>query len=203
MSNSTGRRAGPVKSSGTSAAIEAAVFAELAERGVGGLSMDAVAQRAAVGKAAIYRRWPSKREMVLDLVTGVATQAELFPDTGSFEGDLRAFLRATRDHLRHPLIARIVPDLLAEGARDSGFADALHGRVGVPRRALAREMFTRAMQRRELPEDLDLELAVDLIAAPLYWRLAVTRESFADADFERLVGMTLAALRAPGSGAPS
>lgn len=192
------RRAGPVLSDVTSQAIADAVFHELAAAGYGRLTIDAVARRASVGKAAIYRRWSSKQEMVLAVVEAVGIEAVTRADTGSLRGDLRAAFEQFVEHMRHPLVARIVPDLLAETARDTAFGAAMHERVGVVRRDRGLALVRRAVLRGELPEHVDEALAADLIAAPLYWRLAVTREPFAAPDLHRLVEVTIAALRAAG-----
>lgn len=187
---------GPVLNDATTRAIAGAVFDELAASGYGRLSVDAVARRAGVGKAAIYRRWPSKEEMVLAHVTELATRPDLFPDTGTITGDLRSFMQIATRYLRHPLVARIVPDLLAEAARDSAFGTAMHEQVGIVRRERGADMVRRAIARDELPAAINLPLAADLVAAPVYWRLAVTREPFDEQDLEQLVNVTLAALRA-------
>src|ERR1700758_1253837 len=71
-------------------AIIAAFFTELADSGYQRLTMDRVAARAGVGKAALYRRWSSKQQMLIDLVDQLATAAVLPPDTGSLRGDLIA-----------------------------------------------------------------------------------------------------------------
>ena len=196
MTQPLARRSGPYASAGTSRAIRDAVFEELAEHGYAGLSIDAVARRAAVGKAAIYRRWPSKRHMVLALVADVATAADLFPDTGSLEGDVRALLTTAVEQLRHPLVARIVPDLLAEAARDSSFGAAMYQATGAVRRQRAIDLLRRAGARGELSGEIDEVLAPDLLAAPLYWRMTVTRQPFDERDLERLLRATLAALHA-------
>lgn len=67
-------------------AIEAAAVDELAENGYGRFSMGAVARRAAVGKAAIYRRWATKDEMLADLLATKAVQVTVSPSTGSLAG---------------------------------------------------------------------------------------------------------------------
>lgn len=56
----------------------------------------------------------------------------------------------------------------------------MHGQIGIVRRERGAAMVRRAIERGELPQDVDLALAADLIAAPVYWRLAVTREAFGD-----------------------
>ncbi|MET7397157.1 TetR-like C-terminal domain-containing protein [Dactylosporangium sp. NPDC005572] len=170
----------------TQALIEG-FFEELAEVGYGKLSLEAVARRAGAGKAAIYRRWSSKREMTVALASQVAVSTIGAPDTGTLRGDLTAFLDEALSALRHPLAFRIIPDLLAEAARDEALADALKTAVRAPRRENAARMLRRAVERGELPADVDIELALDFLVAPLYWRLFVTQLP-ASADYlERLV----------------
>lgn len=106
-------------------AIQAAVFAELAEHGYGRMSIEAVARRAGVGKTAIYRRWNSKLQMVIDVVSTAAVKVMPVPDTGSLRGDIRELLDAGAQAMRHPLASQIVPDLLAEAARNPDIADTL------------------------------------------------------------------------------
>src|ERR1700739_4498833 len=177
-------------------AIREAVFAELAETGYARMSMDAVARRARAGKAAIYRRWSSQPAMVLAMVSQVAANPPDFPDTGSLRGDILGLLELSSSAFRSPTISRIVPDLLAEGSRDPEFGDAMFRAVGQPRRELGREMVVRAIERGELAEDVDMEIALDLIPSPLYWRLAVTRGEVSDAYLERLTTVIVAGIRA-------
>src|SRR5882757_4143114 len=76
-------------------AIRAAVFAELASVGYGRMSIESIARRAGVGKAAVYRRWPSKLPIVLDVVSALAVHSLPAPDTGTLLGDVKALLGAT------------------------------------------------------------------------------------------------------------
>ena len=100
-------------------AITNAFFEELDSAGYVKLSVDAIARRAGVGKAAIYRRWPSKQAMTVALVSGVAVTSISTPDTGSLRGDIRRFLADAHTALQHPLARTIVPDLLAEATRNT------------------------------------------------------------------------------------
>ncbi|RNG18228.1 TetR/AcrR family transcriptional regulator [Streptomyces botrytidirepellens] len=154
-------------------AIRAAVLDELAEQGYGRLSMEAVAKRAGVGKSALYRRWPSKQQMVIDVASELSVAMVDLPDSGSLRGDVLAALRAVADWLTHPRFSRIIPDLIVEARRDEALAEALAVGIGAPRRARAVVLLDRAVERGELPPDTDRELALDLLAAPVYWRIAV------------------------------
>lgn len=178
------------------AAITRAVFRELALTGYAALSMEAVAKRAGVGKAAIYRRWPSKLPMVVDLLSKIGAPMAETPDTGSLEGDLRAFLARTARLLRRPLVKRILPDLHAEMARTPELAVAVQSGIQAERRDWGRFLLRRAVARSELRPELDQDLALDLFAAPLYWRLIVTGLPTAPNYTDKLVAMTMAGLRA-------
>jgi AcrR family transcriptional regulator len=177
-------------------AIRDAVFDELAGSGYGRLSMEAVARRAGVGKTAIYRRWSSKREMVVDLASRAAVSAVGLPDTGSLLGDVREFVRAATEVLSHPLAGVIIPDLLAEVARDPALGEAFAASVREPRRERAAIILERAVRRGELDAGLDVDLALDFLGGPLYWRLAVTRSPVPDGYYDRLAAMAVAAIRA-------
>jgi AcrR family transcriptional regulator len=181
---------------GVTRAIAAATFAELAEAGYGRLSIEAVARRAGVGKTAIYRRWPSKHAMVFDLIGRAAVHVADAPDTGTLRGDVLAFLTGADQALRHPLLSRIVPDLLAEASRDPRTAEILERRVGEVRRQRVAQILHRAIERGELPDDTDIDLGLNFLAGPVYLRVAINR---AEPDPERLNRMTdkiIAALRA-------
>jgi AcrR family transcriptional regulator len=177
-------------------AITTAFFEELAAVGYGRLSIDAVARRAGVGKAAIYRRWPGKQAMVVALVSAVAIASIDIPDTGTLHGDLRQFLINACAALSHPLACTIVPDLLAEATRNIDLADALLAAIRAPRRAKAAQLLQRAIDRGELSKHADLELGLDFMAGPLYWRLVVVRTPTDDDYFDRLTDKIIGALKA-------
>ncbi len=178
-------------------AITAAAFGELAEAGYARMSMEAVARRAGVGKAALYRRWDSKDAMLTDLVArAVREHALIHADTGTLRGDVDAYLRATFRELSNPLVSRIAPDFLAESPRNPPLAAALRKVIATPRREVADAMLSRAIDRGELPADLDHDLALDLLAAPLGFRLLITQGVTDDDYLRRLTDVTVAALKA-------
>lgn len=177
--------------------IRQATFEELAEAGYARMSMEAVTRRAGVGKAALYRRWPSKEAMVVGLVSEAA--GEHLPsttDSGSLHGDVERFIRETMRALRHPLVGRIIPDLLAESARNSTLHQALHQAVLAPRRTAVAMLLRRATERGELPPDIDTSLAIDLFGAPLYFRMLAAGGPTDDAYVARLTNAIVAAISA-------
>ncbi|WP_218920607.1 TetR/AcrR family transcriptional regulator [Lentzea guizhouensis] len=176
------------------AAISEAVLDELASSGYGRLSMEAVAKRAGVGKSALYRRWPSKQDMVIAVLAELSVPAAEVPQTGSLRADLRAMLQAVHDWLTHHRIAAILPDLIAEGGRNSALSDAIAIGVGQPRRDIASVTLTRAVERGELPADLNVDVALDVLAGPIYWRLVVRRAPVDEAYLDELTEFLLRSL---------
>jgi AcrR family transcriptional regulator len=178
-------------------AITEAAFAELAEAGYGRMSMEAVARRAGVGKAALYRRWPSKQAMVTELIRDKVSGAlPPVPATGALHTDLRELLATYRGQLANPLLARIGTGLLAEANRDGALAELIYAEVSAPRRAAARAILEGAIDRGDLPARLDLELAADLLIAPLGFRMLIMQGPSDDEYLETLTNATEAALKA-------
>ena len=177
---------GPVLLDDVTAAIESAFFEELAAVGYGRLSVDAVAKRAGVGKAAIYRRWKSKQDLAADLVTKVAVAAIDVPDTGTLRGDIRSYLENARAALTHRLARTIIPDLLAEVARDPDYGATMAPRIREPRRLRAAQLFERARGRGEIADDADIDVALDMIGGALYWRQSVMQVNADDNYLDRL-----------------
>ncbi|MDG4758952.1 TetR/AcrR family transcriptional regulator [Micromonospora sp. WMMD710] len=175
-------------------AIRRALMQELAAVGYGRLSIEAVARRAGVGKTAIYRRWNSKLDLVVEIVAAAAHGKLPALDTGTLRGDLALLFQAVAHALHHPLASQIIPDLLAEAARnpsiDATLREVLHAR----QQDIGGRLVSRAVQRGELPADTDPDAAIDLIVGPLYWRLAIARLPLTDSYLDRLVESVVAGL---------
>jgi AcrR family transcriptional regulator len=176
------------------ASITEAVLAELAEVGYARLSMEAVARRAGVGKSALYRRWPGKEAMATAAIGELGVPAAPQPDTGSLRGDIRVIVESMVAWLSHPQISRILPDLLAEAAREPAVAAAFRDNLSTPRRDAVQVVLDRAAARGEL--GVSAELALDLLGAPVYWRMTVRQ---ADHGPDYLDELTEALVRAIGT----
>ncbi|MBB5866906.1 AcrR family transcriptional regulator [Allocatelliglobosispora scoriae] len=183
---------------GITSALQQAVIEELASVGYGRLSIEAVARRAGVGKTAVYRRWSSKSAMVLEIVAEVAAQRLPLPDTGTLRGDIEALTAILMLALRHPLFSTVVPDLLAEAARNPELAQTLQEALRANQQEIGRLLIGRAVQRGDLAADTDPVLAADLIIGPVYWHLAVTRTPHTPDFPQRIAAMVEAALRSTG-----
>jgi AcrR family transcriptional regulator len=152
-------------------AITTAAIDALAEYGYARLSMESVAKRAGVGKSALYRRWPSKLDMVTAVLAQLSVPATAPPDTGTLRGDLRALLGAVADWFTDPTMRAILPSLIAEYDRNPALAQATATHIGEPRRTWAGQALDRAVRRDEITEE-QADLLLDLLAAPTYWRVA-------------------------------
>lgn len=175
--------------------LTAAVLEELAEVGYARTSMESVARRAGSGKSALYRRWPSKREMVLAAVAELSVPAAPTPDTGSLRTDLLALVQQVVGWLTDDRVSRILPDLTAEAARTPELADAVAASIGRPRREHGAVVLRRAVERGELDPGVDEELALDLLAALVHWRLVVRRAGIDERYVEQVVDVLERALR--------
>lgn len=180
--------------SGLTDALLRALFQEWAERGYAALSLEAVAKRAGAGKAALYRRWPSKAALARDALDQVGLDLTAVTDQGSLQGDIRAILGALRLVLRHPLARRIIPDLHAEIARSAEVA-AMMRPFQDARRTRGEDLIRRAIARGELSPGVDMQLANDLLAAPVYWRLIVVPGRADSPYLDRLATAIEAGLR--------
>ncbi|SEL70440.1 TetR/AcrR family transcriptional regulator [Nonomuraea pusilla] len=134
------------------AAIYEATLQELAETGYAGLTMERVAERARASKASLYRRWPSRVELVMDAVYHALPDPDSPPDTGSLRGDLLAMLGRTAGTLAGPA-GEALRGLLSEALGDESRAAAFRAHSQGAGRRLMREIVRRAVARGEVGEE--------------------------------------------------
>jgi AcrR family transcriptional regulator len=130
-------------------AILKATIAEIEISGYAGLSMERVAERARASKASLYRRWPSKVELVMDAIYGLLPDPAEAADTGSLRGDLLALLRSAAEMLAGPG-GTAIRGLISDALRDPQLADRLRSYTRGRSVAAMNEIVRRATDRREL-----------------------------------------------------
>jgi AcrR family transcriptional regulator len=170
----------------THAAILAAVAALLGEGGYPAVSIEAVASRAGVGKQTIYRWWPGKAQLVLEHLIDLAAQMPA-PDTGDMVTDLRIFLRATCQAWIAGGTGAVVAALMAEAQVDSGFGRLFYEQLIGHRRAALRAVLQRGLGRGQLAPGRDLDLLLDLIYGPMWYRLLLGHAPLDDDFIEQLL----------------
>ena len=154
-------------------AISRATLELISERGASGLRIGDVAERAGVGRATIYRRHASKDALIRDVVGTLVSDIETV-DTGSIRLDLLELMRAAVRVYCDPLIAGAMPSIVARMHVDPEIADGVQRGMLATRRAALCEILERGVDRGELPDALDYELALDVLAGPLFYRLLIT-----------------------------
>ena len=154
-------------------AILEAALELIAEDGVRDLRMDDVAERARVGKATIYRRYRSKDELVTAAVGALVSEIAI-PDTGSTQGDLLGLMRGAVEVYSGSREAGVIRGLAEAVRRDPELARSVREGFLAPRRAALRAVLERGIERGDLREGLDFELALDVFAGPLFYRLLFT-----------------------------
>jgi AcrR family transcriptional regulator len=144
----------------------------IAERGIHAFRTEDVAARAGVGKGAIYRRYRSKDELVTAAVAALVREEIEVPDSGSTRGDLLVLMREAVELYRSPLPARLMPKLIGAMAEHPELARAVREGFLAGRRSALSEVLRRGVERGDLRADL--ELALDVLGGPLFYRLLVT-----------------------------
>jgi AcrR family transcriptional regulator len=155
-------------------AILEATLELIAERGIHAFRTDDVAARAGVGKGAIYRRYSSKDALVTAAVATLVNEEIVVPDTGSTEGDLSVLMHEAVELYRGSLPGRLMPNLVSAMAQRQDLAAAVRDGFLANRRAGLAEVLRRGIERGDLRSDLDLELALDVLGGPLFYRLLIT-----------------------------
>jgi AcrR family transcriptional regulator len=192
----TAPRPGRPRSATAHEAILQAAVALFIEQGFEGMSVEAVAARAGVGKATIYRRWLSKEDLVIDAVARVFAEPAR-PNTGNVRDDLVQVGRELQVLMSASPTGEVFPRMAAEVARRSPLGRLYGERVIGPRRTIFGEALRRGIERGELPASTDVELAIDHLVGVLLLRRLTGRLRRADPTLaERAVDMLLVGLRA-------
>ena len=160
--------AGRPRSGEAHQAILDATLELLVEVGFSALTVEGVATRAGVGKATIYRRWPSKLPLVIEAFRELPQLEEV--DTGNLVDDLKKMLRSYLQLFHSTPLGTVLPSLAGERAHEPQLSQLFDPVVKARSQPLVRAL-RRAVKRGELPADLDLELAADLIVGPIAVRL--------------------------------
>lgn len=192
----TSPRPGRPRSAKANEAILNAAVAMFIAQGFEGMSVEAVAARAGVGKATIYRRWLSKEELVIDAVARIFAEP-VTPNTGRVRDDLVESGRELQVLMSASATGEVFPRMAAEVAKYSPLGRLYSERVIRPRRAIFEEALRRGIERGELSKSIDPELAIDHLIGVLLLRRLTGRLKRSDAALvERAVDMLLVGLRA-------
>jgi AcrR family transcriptional regulator len=188
----------PSRSSRTRRAVLDATAALMAEGGLAAATIDAIRDRSGVSKTTIYKHWPNRLCVAVDaFAERLASDASL-PDTGTARGDFREQIRRISAFYASP-VGSVFAQLLANATQDPVASQWLQARFLDSRQRGTQELWDRALSRGEVQADIDPDLAMDLIFAPVMWRLVSGRRPLTDDDADAIVDSVLNGLRAaPG-----
>jgi AcrR family transcriptional regulator len=159
----TGTARGRPRDSRADEAILKATFRQLVDVGYGALSIESVAAEAGVAKTTIYRRYPSKKELVVASLVA-ATPFEPPPIDLPSRQAIKAFIRTAIHLLIDSGAFRILGSLLIEERREPGLLDVFRARILGPRRTLVEAMLKRGIERGEIRPDIDPLVVTEMIA---------------------------------------
>ena len=164
------KKRGRPRSRNTEKAILRAAGEIVLASGLAEMTIEGVAERAGVGKASIYRRWPSKGALAFDAVVDGILTTQPTPDTGSLERDLAHVAENWVKLANLQRGGRAVAHFIAEAQSDPDLAVAWRERFVNRIRKERRPIIERAIARGEIPAGSDAELIMDLLFGPLYHR---------------------------------
>jgi AcrR family transcriptional regulator len=177
-------------------AILAAAGELMLEGGLTAASMEAIAERAGVSKATIYKWWPSRGAVALDGFLAQAQHTMVVREGLSTREALRshlvALIRLFRDTPSGPLMRA----LASQAECDPEIARAIRERWLAPRRAVSHEIIRNGVATGEVRRDVDATVLIDMLYAPIYYRLIFGHEPLTDELADQLIDHALAGVRA-------
>ena len=191
------RPGGRPRSASADRRIRDAAVELLTERGIGGVSMEAVAARAGVAKTTIYRRWPTKEDMVVAVVSELKGPAVPAPG-GTVREQLLHLLLETGHQDRNSGWASLMGRLIMDSAEHPELVSEIWRQSIGPRRAYLAQVLAQGVHDGVIRAGVDLDLVVDMLVSPVVSRLRLNRERLTDPQIEQLLDIVLAGVR-PGA----
>jgi AcrR family transcriptional regulator len=170
----------------------------LVERGFAGVTIEGIAARAGVAKQTIYRWWTSKTAILFDAMLADAAEHFSPPDHGDLRSDLRDHLRQVATFLTATDAGAVCRALAGQAQHDPEVATRFQSEFVEPQRERDREPLLRAQRHGDLSQTEDIDLAVDQLVGPIYYRVLVTGQpvppQFTDALVDRYLAQDRGAL---------
>ncbi|MFF4500486.1 TetR/AcrR family transcriptional regulator [Streptomyces sp. NPDC001401] len=182
-------------------AILDAALEQLSTVGWNGLTMEGVAAGAQTGKAAVYRRWPSKEDLVADALQAGLPRIEEAPDLGSVREDLLALCRQAREAMfSRPGFAVRAVIHECDPIQAERFHGVIFDGIVEPTIKLLREVITRGIERNEVRPDAANSYVFDAIPAMMMYRSKMRGSEWIDRDLEEMIDQLMVPLLRPSCG---
>lgn len=165
------------------------------EGGLAAATMEAIAARAGVSKRTLYKYWPSRGAVALEGFMRNAASSWSLPDDASASEALTVLVVAAARLFTGTSAGPLMRSLIADAQAQDEIATAIREQWLRPRRAVAADLIRRGVAEGEFRADLDLEITLDLLFAPVYYRLLLGHEPMTDAFAAASVEHLLTGLR--------
>jgi AcrR family transcriptional regulator len=195
--NSVAGRGRPRSARAHQAILDAAL-AQLVSRGFADLRLEHVAAEAGVGKATIYRRWPSKEALALDLLMQLAAPHIAIDDAGDTRAELLAAVTNAMRALTDTPFGPLIRALLSQIALNPRLGDPFRATVVQGRRDEVARVIARGIARGDLRADVEVDVATELLVGPVYFRLMFGGE-LTEAFAAQVVDTVVRGFQAPSS----
>jgi AcrR family transcriptional regulator len=189
-SPASGTRPGRPRSEQARQAILEAAADLLIDDGFAAMTMEAVAARAGVSKVTIYKWWPSRGAVAVDAYFQRSAPTNVIEETGDLVRDLTTQLRRIIRAF-HGRPGKAMAELISAAQGDPNLADRLRSAWLQPRRDAAAALLQRAVDRGEIRPDADIPALMDLLFAPIYYRLLLEHEPLNDQLADTIVDTVL------------
>jgi AcrR family transcriptional regulator len=183
------RRLGRPRDARVDGAVMEAARSLLAEKGFAGTTVEAIASRAGVGKATIYRRWPTREALLLAVTTADLPDIPT-PDTGDLRQDLRLIFTTLAEQIRVAGPASYLGDLIGESTRNPAMRKDFQAMIQ-QRRSLCADVVAQARKRGEVRKSIDPDLVLDLISGSIFYRKLFSDEEADAAYVEQAIDAVL------------
>ena len=162
----------------------------LNEVGFMDLTIEGVAARAEVGKPTIYRRWKTKAALAMDAFLEAVNPELAFPDTGSVKQDFREQMQKLVK-LMNSSRGEVLANVIGCGQADNELIEVYLENWLTPRREDAKQIWQRGVERGELRENVDAEVAIDALYSPLFYRLLLKHQPLTDKFVDELLDVVM------------
>jgi AcrR family transcriptional regulator len=193
------RPRGRPRSAEARAAILAAAAKLIEESGIGAVTMEAVAQRAGVGKPTVYRSWPNREALAMAALMANAAPKTSVRETSSSLDDLRRQLRKVVEAFSTSR-GRSVALMTASADPNSELSKAFRNQIMLASREEGRAILARAVAEGEVRPNIRIEVVLDMIYGPIFYRLLIGHAPIGEAFAGHLIDEALKGLAPASSG---
>jgi AcrR family transcriptional regulator len=149
--------------------ITAAALDLLSTEGFDRFSVEAVAARAGVAKTTVYRRFPTRNDLIVGALLRLNDELPAPPAAGPVRDRLLAVMHGIRQRTNESVRGRILMQVVSEGLRDPALADLVHQRVLAPRRQVLRDVIADGIASGELRADVEIDTVVPVLVGPMLY----------------------------------